>query len=97
MTDQSDPITSSLARVYADQGHLRKAALIYQRLLSTAPDCREYAVALEAIESQLSRSTEAGSEEETALVDRFCQWIELAQGNSRIEQLLALRSGGSSR
>jgi hypothetical protein len=96
MKDQSDPMTSSLAQVYADQGHLRKAALIYQRLLAAAPECRDYAVALEAIESQLSKG-EPSNEQEAALVERLCLWMELAHGLGWIERLQALAPTGKSR
>lgn len=89
MKQQSDPMTSSLAQVYADQGHLRKAAHIYQRLLAAAPDCRDYASALEAIESQLSKD-EPGTEGEKALVEQLCLWIELSRGLDGIERLRGL-------
>jgi hypothetical protein len=58
--------------------------------MEAAPECREYASALETIENQLSR--EPGMEEEAVLAKRLCTWIELALGVESIERLRTIHS-----
>jgi hypothetical protein len=74
MARSLSPYTTTMARVYAEQGYLRKAAWMYRHLLEEdpgRPDCR---VALEALEKQIAEQN-APSRKELGLMMR--EWVDL--------------------
>lgn len=77
-------LTPTLARVYAEQGHFRKAAKIYDHLLKASPHEQEHADALKEMESRLSV-------DDRALVGLLSEWIGLEMGYARLKQLGALK------
>ncbi|RJQ65465.1 MAG: hypothetical protein C4530_00700 [Desulfobacteraceae bacterium] len=87
MTD-NEFCTATLARLYVKQGHLRKAAGIYRRLVQREPDRSELAVELSEIEDRLCRqATEVDSE----LLPLFGRWIEMLLHYRRLKSLDRLR------
>lgn len=87
ITDES-LLTPTLARVYAEQGHLRKAARIYEHLLKASPHELAHADALEEIEKRLAADRSAG---DPALVGLLSEWIDLEIGYARLKQLDTLK------
>ncbi|MFZ5572678.1 MAG: tetratricopeptide repeat protein [Thermodesulfobacteriota bacterium] len=49
MSEDLELVTVSMAKVYADQGRVEKAADIYRRLLARSPERRDILEALEAL------------------------------------------------
>ena len=54
MTHGETPLTATMARVYAEQGYLRKAADIYRRLLAEDPERSDCSAALADLERQIA-------------------------------------------
>ena len=52
-----------MARLYAEQGYLRKAAQIYGYLLQLEPDREDLRERLQALEEQISRQTHPSRKE----------------------------------
>ena len=59
--------TATMARVYAQQGHYRKAADIYRHILSNEPDREDIAAELSRVEQQLDNT---GLESERGMNER---------------------------
>jgi hypothetical protein len=74
MTRPKERPTATMARIYADQGYLRKAAQIYRGLLVADPDHEEVRRALAALEQELARRP-VPSRRELGLL--FKEWIYL--------------------
>jgi hypothetical protein len=66
--------TATMAKIYADQGYLRKAAQIYRYLLVRNPDQDDVRQALSALEQELARRP-VPSRKELGLL--FKEWIYL--------------------
>jgi hypothetical protein len=89
MTKVMNIYTATLAKVYADQGHLEKAAEIYRSLLEKEPGQTDLIDALSDIEKKLVRKKQ---ERTTDLVRIFSQWIDLADCHGRRQKLKKLRN-----
>ena len=53
MTRTPEFFTATMAKLYADQGYLRKAAAIYSYLVDQNPDRQDLGDALAAVETQI--------------------------------------------
>jgi len=49
------PYTATMARVYAEEGYLRKAAAIYRELLDANPSRKDCSAALAELEKQIAQ------------------------------------------
>ena len=78
--------TATMAKVFADQGHYKKAADIYRNLLKREPQRRDLAEALSEVEERIS---ETGKSSDENLVHLLSEWIELV---FRYKQLRFLKS-----
>lgn len=86
MSAEKDFETETMARIYADQGHYDKAAVIYRRLLMLSPerdDLRRRLLAIEAKQNQV-----AGQ----GLAEQFGEWVQLLMKKKQIDNLRKLRS-----
>ncbi len=74
MTRVKESYTATMAKIYADQGYLRKAAQIYRYLLAQNPDQDGIREALAALEQEMVRCPEP-SRKELGLL--FKEWVHL--------------------
>lgn len=73
--------TRTMAKVYADQGNLKKAEKIYKYLLASEPGQRDLIEALSEIEKQrVERSP-------NELMELFNQWIDLLLLHHNLQKL----------
>lgn len=77
--------TETMAQIYAQQGHYEKAAGIYRRLLTRAPEQENLRRRLDAVEALQRRS---GGQR---LSDRFSEWVQLLLKKKQIDDLRRLR------
>ena len=75
----SDPpsprfLSATMARLYADQGYLRKAAQVYRHLLQEAPDRMDLRRELAAVEEEIRLQTHPGKKELALLIR---DWVGL--------------------
>lgn len=77
--------TETMARIYADQGHYDKAAVIYRRLLMQAPGRDDLRRRLAAIEAKQRQAGGRG------LAEQFGEWVQLLMKKKEIEALRKLR------
>ena len=85
--------TATMAKVYAQQGHYKKAAEIYRHILSNEPDRQDVATELSMVEQKLA-DMEPESETDTResdLVYLFQKWFQMASRHRRIETLKKLK------
>lgn len=87
MTKGENNYTATMAKVYAEQGYLEKAAEIYKSLLEKEPERTDIMNALSEIEK--TRREKADTKN---LVSIFCRWIDLAEGYGRLQKLKKFRS-----
>jgi hypothetical protein len=78
--------TRTMAKVYADQGNLIKAAEIYRYLLENEPERRDLMDALSEIEKKLNDTSS------DSLANLFGRWIDLLFKYHNIQKLKRLRS-----
>ncbi len=83
MTDSSEFYTVTMARLYADQGYLRKAAEIYRYLADRHPEDPDLSRALAEIECEMDRQ-QVPTRKETVLLLR--EWIDLLKQKKRKER-----------
>ena len=83
MTDSSEFYTVSMARLYAEQGYLRKAAEIYRHLVDRHPKDPDLNRALAEIERKMDRQ-QGPTRKDTALLLR--EWIDLLKQKKRKER-----------
>lgn len=77
--------TATMAKIYADQGNLLKAAEIYRYLLKQEPDRQDLIEALSEVEKKIhARDSEN-------LVALFCEWIDLLFTYNRLNKLKKLQ------
>jgi len=74
-----------MAKVYADQGNLLKAAEIYRYLLESEPERRDLKDALSEVERKLN---EKSPDDLTRLFNR---WIDLLLTHHNIQKLIKLK------
>jgi hypothetical protein len=77
--------TETMARIYADQGHYDKAAVIYRRLLMQTPEREDLRHQLESIEA-LQKKAEARD-----LSEQLSEWVQLLMKKKQIDKLRKLR------
>ncbi len=78
--------TKTMAKVYADQGKLEKAAEIYQYLLKKEPRRQDLIEALAEIDKERFKK---GHED---LDELFSTWLDLLLRHSRLQQLKKLQT-----
>ena len=88
MTEKHDIRTATMARIYTQQGHYRKAAEIYRHLLELDPSRQDIAEALAEVESMPDAQTTAGKKDLAPLVR---EWIRLAVRRRQIRQLQQMK------
>ena len=76
--------TATMANVYAQQGHLGRAAEIYRHLLEREPDRSAFRQALADIEERLRIE---GPKSDSDLVPLCRKWIQLLLRYRRLRQL----------
>ncbi|HSQ83452.1 MAG TPA: hypothetical protein VLM43_01910 [Desulfobacterales bacterium] len=85
MTQNDIFYTRTMAKVYADQGNLLKAAEIYRYLLESEPERRDLKDALSEVERKLN---EKSPDDLTRLFNR---WIDLLLTHHNIQKLIKLK------
>ena len=85
MTEDHVFYTRTMAKVYADQGNLKKAEKIYKHLLAQEPGRQDLVEALSEIEK---RQGERLPDEMTAM---FNQWIDLLLLYRNLQKLSKFR------
>lgn len=84
--------TATMAKLYAEQGYLRKSAEIYRHLVAQHPQRAELQQALAAVEQQISQQQRPGRKELGLLIR---EWIDLMQTyNSRRRSDSVVKGGG---
>jgi len=77
--------TATMAKIYADQGNLLKAAKIYKYLLKQEPDRQDLIYALSEVEKKIT------AKDPEDLVSLFCEWIDLLFAHNRLKKLKKLQ------
>ena len=85
MSADKDFETETMARIYADQGHYDKAAVIYRRLLMQTPERDDLRRRLQAIEAKQKQAEGQG------LAGQLGEWVQLLMKKKQIENLRKLR------
>lgn len=88
MSEDTDFYTETMAKVYIDQGHLKKAAEIYRYLLKISPDKPNLVHTLSELEQQIIKNRQNNS---SGPVNLFSQWIDLVHRYKRLQRLKKLR------
>jgi len=78
--------TRTMAKVYADQGNLLKAAEIYRYLLECEPERQDLIDALSEIENKLNEKSPDD------LIKLFYSWIDLLLKHHNVQQLVKFRN-----
>ena len=84
MSEDIDFYTSTMAKIYADQGHFEKAAEIYRFLLKQKPDRQDLIESLSEVERKSFYNEE---KDHGSLVSLFVEWFDLALCRSRLRAL----------
>ncbi len=74
-----------MAKIYADQGNLLKAAKIYRYLLKQEPDRQDLIYALSEVEKKIT------AKDPGDLISLFCEWIDLLFAHNRLKKLKKLQ------
>jgi dienelactone hydrolase len=83
MPESSEFFTATMARLYADQGYLRKAAEIYRHLVAQHPERHDLNLALVDIENEIAQK-QAPTRKDAELLLR--QWIDLLKQKKQRER-----------
>ncbi len=86
MTKDDVFYTRTMAKVYADQGNLLKAAEIYRYLLKCEPERRDLMDALSGIERKLNETSPED------LIKLFNRWIDLLLKYHNVQKLMQFRN-----
>lgn len=78
--------TRTMAKVYADQGNLLKAAEIYRYLLECEPERRDLKDALSEIEGKLNEKPPDD------LIKLFNRWMDLLLKYHNVQKLMRFRN-----
>ncbi len=81
--------TVTMAQIYAQQGHYKKAVEIYKNLLEREPNRQDLAAALSEVEKKLS---EMESNTDGDLADLLGKWIELILIYKGLHHLKVIKS-----
>ncbi len=96
MTKHSEFFTATMAKVYASQGYLEKAANIYNYILEKAPHREDLKVAMQELKDRIKKvqvkedgeiKTSVKQEDESGLTDLFEEWIVLLLRHDNILKL----------
>ncbi len=87
MNPSSQLYTATMAKLFADQGYLRKAAEIYRTLIGESPDRDDLRTALADVEARI-QARPAPTRKDAELMLR--EWIDLLK-----EKKVTNRSGNS--
>ncbi len=90
MSEDTDFYTKTMARVYIDQGHLKKAAEIYRYLIKITPDKPDLVRALSDLEHLIIQNRQIST---SRLVNLFSRWIDLAHRYKQVQRLKKLQKG----
>ena len=93
MSQQHKIQTATMARIYTEQGHYRKAADIYRHLLKADPSRQDIADKLSQVEALQHAASQS---EKRDLAPLLRQWIRLAVRYRQVQQLLKMRKSLSS-
>ena len=88
MSQQHQIQTATMARIYTEQGHYRKAADIYRHLLEADPSRQDIADKLSEVEAMQQAASQS---EKKDLAPLLRQWIRLAVRHRQVQQLLRMR------
>ncbi|NQT10721.1 MAG: hypothetical protein HQ573_06080 [Desulfobacteraceae bacterium] len=86
MIDNPDFYTKTMAKVYADQGYLSKAAEIYRFLLKQEPDRQDIIDELSEIDRKLSEKAQSDP------VLLLSKWIDLELKYNNLKKLKNIRN-----
>ncbi len=78
--------TRTMAKVYADQGNLLKAAEIYRYLLEREPERRDLMDALSEIEEKLNEKSP------DELIKLFNLWVDLLLKHHNVQKLVKFKN-----
>ena len=78
--------TRTMAKVYADQGNLLKAAEIYRYLLKCEPEHRDLKDALSEVERKLNEKSP------NDLSKLFIRWMDLLLKYHNVQKLMRLKN-----
>lgn len=87
MSDDKTFYTLTMAKVYAAQGYLNKAARIYHYLLQQSPDRQDL---LDAVEDLEKRAAEKMKYQKEDLVSRISLWIDLLLKYNNLKKIKRL-------
>ena len=90
MAEQNPIRTATMARIYAQQGHYRKAADIYRHLLALDPSRQDIADALAEAESMQAEEAHGGKKD---LAPLLREWIRLVVNYRQVQQLKQMKNG----
>ena len=89
MNQEVDVYTETMAKVYANQGHWDKAAVIYRHLAAKEPDRQDLAEALAEAEMKMREVSRKAPEK---LVPLFREWIELMFQSEKLARLKRIKN-----
>lgn len=92
MNPPSPFFTATMARLYAEQGYLRKAAQVYRHLLELEPHREDLSRCLQTVEEQIALQTHP-SRRELGLMLR--EWAELLRKQKELKSKGNTQEGGS--
>jgi len=78
--------TRTMAKVYADQGNLSKAAEIYRYLLECEPERQDLMDSLSEIERKLNEKSPDD------LIKLFSRWVDLLLKYHNVQKLMRFRN-----
>ena len=85
MAPDKDFETETMAKIYTDQGHYDKAAVIYRRLLMQKPERDDLRSRLQSVEA-LQKEARGHH-----LADQLSEWVRLLMKKKEIDRLRKLR------
>ena len=89
MADDSIFLTTTMAKLYAGQGYLEKAAEIYRHLLKVSPGREDLVCGLAEIEIKKARKENTT---DSGLDNLFQEWIDLLLRLKRIQKMKKLKN-----
>jgi len=79
--------TETMAKIFADQGNLEKAADVYRYLLESDPDRKDIFDKLFRINEQIAKKKRKSSDH---IISLFREWINLALKYNNLQKLKRL-------
>lgn len=87
MEKETDFYTATMAKVYSEQGHWKKAAEVYRHLLVQEPERDDYLAALARVERKARQKRNESPKDLPAL---FHQWFNLMLRYKNLQKLRKL-------